>query len=172
MPWRNTKRGSAVALRHQVSSPVELLHSSRRLLAAYANSDSQGWKGMSASIRRLTLPVSSWPISLSLWTFRSARIFLGENGVYYTIFRLIIIGGKKQNRLARKGKTARCHAHIYWLLRLYIFPEVQPVIILVYQVLDPANAFPYLVLAKRPSAHSSYLHFILYMTGYLGQFHL
>ena len=38
-------RGSADALRHQVSSPVELLHSSRRLLAASANSTAKGEKG-------------------------------------------------------------------------------------------------------------------------------
>ena len=53
------------------------------------NCYSEGWMGLSASVRCLTRPISSPPISSSLRAFRSARIFLGENGVYYTIFRAI-----------------------------------------------------------------------------------
>ena len=170
----DTREASAFALTCIVSSVFHFVHFRQTTTLQQLQSvlDGQGWNGASAFMRCWMRPNSSWPISSSLRRFRSARIFLGENGVYYTIFERLKIEGKKQNRLAHKGKTARCHAHIYWFLRLYIFPEVQPAIVFVNQVFYPANAFSDFILAKWPSAHAPYLHFIFHMTGNFRKFHL
>ena len=88
----NTKRGERHALPLQDIVHVEISQVSTGdcFAAMQLNCYIRGWKGRSASIRRLTLPVSSRTMSASVWS-TAPTVFLAKARVLY---HTILANGK------------------------------------------------------------------------------